>query len=430
MTRTRENPWPTWSPERGPGVAVRVTQRPAPVEVCLDVPLFVGVTRDGAYGEPVPVDSMAELRDHFGPPIPGGALAQSLHLFFANGGRRAVVINAAPDLWVDGVRAVGQTTHDAVIAAVAGASNWDGAHPTEPIATVCLPDLSLPLAPPLLHAPPEAPPPPSVRFADALPAVQASAGPPPSHALPLLAAPLTDADLEALRGLVEDCERADRVLLLDLPPGLPGLGNELRSSHLVLLAPRLVCVALNGPGIETARSPAAGAVLGLLARRERAAGVTATPAGQALRCVLGVEAGLERVPLEAVSLIGTDPHGTALRAAYTTSDDPALTSWMGVRLLQYLRRQVALDLRWAVFEPLDERLAARVEHVITRRLLRLHEAGALAAPTEGWRLAVAVDPDRASLVIDLAVALGRPVRWIAVRLTLVDGETRWEAQDE
>ena len=63
--------------------------------VRLDTAGFIGLARRGPLSIPVPVASSAEFAAIFGAPLPGQLLGPSIDLFFANGGRRAVVVRAA-----------------------------------------------------------------------------------------------------------------------------------------------------------------------------------------------------------------------------------------------------------------------------------------------------------------------------------------------
>lgn len=75
-----------------PGVYEARATLPAPRLVRLDTAAFIGLAQRGPLNTPVPVDSAAAFARTFGVPIPGMALPQAIAAFFAEGGRRAVVI--------------------------------------------------------------------------------------------------------------------------------------------------------------------------------------------------------------------------------------------------------------------------------------------------------------------------------------------------
>jgi hypothetical protein len=81
-----------WRPGLPPGVyedAPTVARRP---RVRLDVAAFVGLAERGPVNTPVAVDDLRAFAAVFGNPLPGLQLPQAVRLFFANGGRRCVVV--------------------------------------------------------------------------------------------------------------------------------------------------------------------------------------------------------------------------------------------------------------------------------------------------------------------------------------------------
>jgi hypothetical protein len=81
-----------WRPGLPPGV---YEERPPAVRrelVRLDVAAFIGLAERGPVNTPVAIDDPGQFEARFGRALPGLNLPQSVRLFFANGGRRCVVV--------------------------------------------------------------------------------------------------------------------------------------------------------------------------------------------------------------------------------------------------------------------------------------------------------------------------------------------------
>ena len=192
--------------------------------------------------------------------------------------------------------------------------------------------------------------------------------------------------------LVGDCEaRADRVAILDLPPGLQAgdiinWRQALVSNRAALFAPYLL---LRSVPVDTANPrvvPPGGAVCGLLALREAQVGVHASPANLAVQGVaaLHTDPSLPQAGFlheERINAIRPVPGALALLGSRTTSRDPDWTHLSVRRLLDYLQRQLALDGRWAVFEPNNAALWARLVDMVEGRLRPLYDRGAFQGAT-------------------------------------------------
>src|SRR5205085_2765226 len=62
--------------------------------VRLDTAAFIGLAERGPVNTAVPLGSIAEFRALFGQPVDGMLLPAAMNAFFANGGRRCVVVRA------------------------------------------------------------------------------------------------------------------------------------------------------------------------------------------------------------------------------------------------------------------------------------------------------------------------------------------------
>lgn len=84
-----------WRSGLPPGVYEQLpAPRPTPTEVRMDVAAFVGLTRRGPPCTAIPVESWDEFRAWFGAAGGERLLPEAVYLFFANGGRRCVVVRA------------------------------------------------------------------------------------------------------------------------------------------------------------------------------------------------------------------------------------------------------------------------------------------------------------------------------------------------
>src|SRR3954470_6822938 len=83
-----------WRPGLPPGVYEARATQPAPRLVRLDTAAFIGLARRGPLNTPVPVESPAAFARIFGEVVSGAEemLPRAVAAFFAEGGRRAVVV--------------------------------------------------------------------------------------------------------------------------------------------------------------------------------------------------------------------------------------------------------------------------------------------------------------------------------------------------
>ena len=82
----------TWSSVVPPGVYEDVKFHQTRIDVFMDVAAFIGLAERGPINTPVIVESWGEFKQSCGRNISGPLLPQSGFNFFANGGRRCVVI--------------------------------------------------------------------------------------------------------------------------------------------------------------------------------------------------------------------------------------------------------------------------------------------------------------------------------------------------
>jgi hypothetical protein len=250
--------------------------------------------------------------------------------------------------------------------------------------------------------------------------------------------------------LVQRCEAFEvwwgRVAILDLPPGLTA-GDVLRWRRDVrsdrgcaaLYAPYLRCAPAEDALAPLVTVPPGGAVCGIIARRERALGVHGAPANEPLAGVVALhDDGLLPEPgflhEERVNAIRPTERDLRLLGSRTTSDDLDWTHLSVRRVLHWLERQLAIDSRWAVFEPDDRILRGRLSRGVELRLQGLYEAGGLQGRTAAEAYFVRANAPSTGagegrVVLEVGVAPAVPAEFIVFELSrLEDGRTRVEVR--
>jgi phage tail sheath protein FI len=316
-------------------------------------------------------------------------------------------------------------------------SDYDDHNETQPVSLVHLPDLAHPVQFDQFASVAETPPPAGTRFGGCV----STAGPYVSQNLRYENLALSDAkDYRELRDrqrqLIEYCEqRADRIAVLDLPPGLQAgeiinWRRSLVSNRAALLTPYLILRTLNSNDANPRVVSPGGAVCGLVARRDAQLGIHASPANLTLEGVAALhqspqlpDAGF--LHAERINALRPTPTGLTLLGSRTTSLDSDWTHLSVRRLIDYLERQIALDTRWAVFEPNNAALWNRLIDVVEARLRPFYDRGALrgATPAEAYFIRCDAELnntrvlDLGQVVVLVGVAAAVPAEFIVFRLT-------------
>ena len=233
---------------------------------------------------------------------------------------------------------------------------------------------------------------------------------------------------EVAAAMVARCERRrDRIAVLSTPrdPGPDGPPPPPDSSFAVAYHP---WITITDPGRGTRAVPPAGHVAGVIARTDRERGVHAAPAGVPLRDATGLVARLSSRDTEALAarrINAIVTRGVPLVwGARTAAVDP---EWKYVnvrRLLIVLERSIGEATRWAVFEPNDEPLWARVRGQVEEFLFARWRDGALAGTTPGDAFFVRCDRstmtqddlEKGRLVCLVGVAPVRPAEFVIFRV--------------
>ncbi|HSB70748.1 MAG TPA: lamin tail domain-containing protein [Candidatus Methylomirabilis sp.] len=185
--------------------------------------------------------------------------------------------------------------------------------------------------------------------------------------------------------VLSHCDRlGDRFAILDARPGL---------DRQAVLAQRQGLRGMNGalyypwvrPAILGGFIPACGHVAGVYARSDRAVGVHKAPANEALEGVLDLEVNVADAVQEELNPAGVNclrafpGRGIRVWGARTLADPTQQSEWIYVsvrRLFLTVARRIERGMPWAVLEPNDPRLWARLERELSAYLGDLYRQGA------------------------------------------------------
>jgi phage tail sheath protein FI len=256
---------------------------------------------------------------------------------------------------------------------------------------------------------------------------------------------LTDATTVQM-AVITHCEQlGDRFGVIDALPGLPLFGTgsveEQRAAldstrgYAALYYPWLR-VSPAGPGLSVLVPPS-GHVCGIMARSDNTRGVHKAPANEIVAGALGVERTMtdtdqgqlnfnRNVNVIRVFQTGGRP---VLNGARTTATD---RNWQYVnirRLFLFLEESIQEGIRWAVFEPNNLGLWAKLKRAITDFLTRAWRDGALFGATAKDAFYVRIDetlnPDSeralGRLTIEIGVRPSYPAEFIVVRIGIWQG---------
>jgi len=256
------------------------------------------------------------------------------------------------------------------------------------------------------------------------------------------------------QGMVAHCRKmGDRVALLDLPLGTPAQGNPAASvqgaadiatnfnvpadaaTFCTIYYPWLVARSVY-PSLAQPRSmPPSGHVAGAWARSDATRGVHKAPANLGLAGVVGLELALTdatQAPLndKGVNCLRTFPgQGTLVWGARTmAARNPSEIDFKYVnvrRFINFLSDSIKQSTQWAVFEPNNAALQAKVAGSVTSFLTDQWRLGALVGATAAQSFYVICDERnntsvtvaQGDLVCDIGVAPARPAEFVHFRVT-------------
>lgn len=178
--------------------------------------------------------------------------------------------------------------------------------------------------------------------------------------------------------------------------------------------------------------PPSGHVAGIYARIDTERGVHKAPANAVVRGALGVEHRLSRADQEGLNPDGInlirDLNGNLVVWGARTLGGDANGEWKYInvrRLFLFLRESIDEGTQWAVFEPNDTALWAKITRNITAFLTNVWRSGALFGTTPAEAFFVRCDAttnppevrDLGQVVTEIGVAAVRPAEFVIFRLS-------------
>ena len=250
-------------------------------------------------------------------------------------------------------------------------------------------------------------------------------------------------------GIIAHCEAmGNRMAVLDSPPGLNAQQvHEWRmdqagydSKQAALYYPWIkVFDPVSGGNVAM---PPSGHMAGVWSRNDDTRGVHKAPANEVIRGAVSLEYTLTSKEQELLNPNGVNCirafSGRGIRAwgGRTLSSDP---SWRYInirRFFNYLEDSILLGTQWAVFEPNDQALWAKIRRSISAFLVNEWRKGALFGATPGEAFYVRCDDetnpaeaiDAGQVTCEVGVAPVKPAEFVVFRLAQFSGGTSLVAE--
>jgi phage tail sheath protein FI len=249
---------------------------------------------------------------------------------------------------------------------------------------------------------------------------------------------ISEEDVRSVQvALIAHCEQmGDRVAIIDPPPGLNA--RDIRvwrqntagydSNYAALYYP---WVKVFDPSSGRARVvPPSGHMAGIWARNDAERGVHKAPANEVIRGAVDLELQITRGEQDLLNPIGVNcirafpGRGIRVWGARTLSSDPAWRYLNIRRYFNYLEESILLGTQWAVFEPNDHMLWARIRRNVSAFLTNEWRAGALFGAKVEDSFYVKCDEetnppesvDVGRVVCEIGVAPVKPAEFVIFRL--------------
>lgn len=260
-------------------------------------------------------------------------------------------------------------------------------------------------------------------------------------------------DLDAVKavqlGMIAHCEQmGDRMAILDPPPGLNA--QQIKEWRVEAAGYDSAFATLYWPWVKTPDPltgrmtfmPPSGHVAGIWGRNDDSRGVHKAPANEVVRGAVSLELQLTKNEHDLLNPVGINclrsfpGRGIRVWGARTLSSDPA---WRYVnirRFFNYLEETILTGTNWAVFEPNDEALWARLRRTISAFLVNEWRKGALFGSTPDEAFFVKCDRetnpsegiDAGQVVCLVGVAPVKPAEFVIFRLAQFSGGTSLVAE--
>ncbi|MDQ1493476.1 MAG: uncharacterized protein QOJ23_5990, partial [Actinomycetota bacterium] len=242
--------------------------------------------------------------------------------------------------------------------------------------------------------------------------------------------------------MIAHCElMGDRVAILDPPPGLNA--QQIREWRVDKVNYDSKYAALYWPWIkifdpasgENVFVPPSGHMAGFWSRIDDTRGVHKAPANEVLRGVVSLELQITKNEQDLLNPYGINcirafpGRGIRVWGARTLSSDPAWRYLNVRRLFNYLEESILGGTQWAVFEPNDAALWAKMRRTISAFLVNEWRKGALFGLTPQEAFYVRCDEetnpaegiDAGQVVCEVGVAPVKPAEFVIFRLSQFSG---------
>jgi uncharacterized protein len=260
-------------------------------------------------------------------------------------------------------------------------------------------------------------------------------------------------DLDGLKaiqvGMIAHCElMGNRVAVLDAPPGLNA--QQIKDWRVDQAGYDSKFAALYYPWVrvfdpssgENVFVPPSGHVAGIFGRNDDTRGVHKAPANEVIRGAIDLETNITKGEHDALNPVGVNcirafpGRGIRIWGARTLSSEPEWRYLNVRRLFNYLEDSILNGTQWAVFEPNDRALWAKVRRSIAAFLTMEWRKGALFGATPGEAFFVNCNDetnpseaiDLGQLTCEVGVAPVKPAEFVIFRLSQFSGGTSLVAE--
>ncbi len=260
-------------------------------------------------------------------------------------------------------------------------------------------------------------------------------------------------DLEGLKaiqlGMIAHCElMGNRVAILDAPPNMNS--QQIKDWRVDQAGYDSKFAALYYPWIkvfdpasgENIFVPPSGHAAGVFGRNDDTRGVHKAPANEVIRGAIDLEINITKGEHDALNPVGVNcirafpGRGIRIWGARTLSSEPEWRYLNVRRLFNYLEDSILNGTQWAVFEPNDRALWARVRRSIAAFLTMEWRKGALFGATPGEAFFVNCNDetnpaeaiDLGQLTCEIGVAPVKPAEFVIFRLSQFSGGTSLVAE--
>lgn len=246
-------------------------------------------------------------------------------------------------------------------------------------------------------------------------------------------------DVKAVQlAMIAHCElMADRVAILDTPPGLNA--QQVKDWRMDVTGYDSKYATMYWPWIKVADPvagkqvfvPPSGAVAGIWARNDSTRGVHKAPANEVVRGAVTLEINITKGEHDtlnpvAVNCIRAFPgQGIRVWGARTLSSDPEWRYLNVRRLFNYVEKSILNGTNWVVFEPNDPKLWDSVKRTVNMFLRRVWRDGALFGRTPAQAFFVKCDEennpaenrDAGILTVEIGIAPVKPAEFVVFRIS-------------